>query len=162
MNALGEGECDWELRYVPAGKAQPLDCQSSEDLEGIIKECRNLLVARGDWHPDATAEGVFGDYVSETVAPLSAVSDLIAAARVFVARVEAGEIRSKRTYGEFKSALDRIGVPAAREAECGDTPSPCPFCHQAPEITATGDACCNTQGCALDGRWITLARWNQR
>lgn len=36
------------------------------------------------------------------------IRDLIASARTFVQRVESGEVRSKRTYAEFKEALRKI------------------------------------------------------
>jgi len=47
-----------------------------------------------------------------------ATADLIAAARRFVARVEAGEVRSRATYSTFKDILSRIDAALPGPAGC--------------------------------------------
>jgi hypothetical protein len=59
-------------------------------------------------------------------------ADLITAARRFCARVERGEIRSRRSYAEFRAALDEIDGVIHTIADNGPG-EPCPEFERAIE-----------------------------
>ncbi len=50
-----------------------------------------------------------------------ALADLIDAARTFVRRCEAGEIRSRRTYGELRDILARLDGTDCDPGDCNDS-----------------------------------------
>jgi hypothetical protein len=72
-----------------------------QPVELAAAECQFALLDAPDGAPVAYV------YMPEDAAMFAATPDLFEAAAEFCRRVEAGEIRSKRSYAAFKAALSK-------------------------------------------------------